>query len=146
MIALILRKQNRTDEAIEQYRKVLSLDPEAAVAANNLAWIYADQGRMLEEGLRLARIARTKLPSQPEVIDTIGWLYYKSRQPDLAVPYFKEAIDLSPRNPQYRYHLAATYARTGASRLAKATLEEALKLGSNFPEIEDARRLLVRLR
>ena len=146
MVGLILRKQNRTDEAIEQYKKALAIDAEAAVAANNLAWIYADRGQMLEEGLRLARVARAKLPNRPEVIDTIGWLYYKSRQPDLAIPYLREAIDLSPRNPQFRYHLAATYARTGDSRLAKVTLQEALKLGTDFPEIEDARRLLARLR
>jgi tetratricopeptide (TPR) repeat protein len=146
MIGIILRKQNRTEEAVEYYRRALAIDADAAVAANNLAWIYADQGQLLEEGLRLARVARSRLPNQPEVVDTIGWLYYKSRQPQLAVPYLKEAIDLSPRNPQYRYHLAATYARAGETQLARTTLQEAMKLGTDFPEAEEARRLLARLR
>jgi tetratricopeptide (TPR) repeat protein len=145
MIAVILRKQNRIDDAVQQYLKTLSIDPQAAVAANNLAWIYADQGHSLEEGLQLARIARSKMPSQPEVIDTIGWLYYKLRSPQLALPYIKEAIERDPRNPQYRYHLAAVHARAGDTDLARAAIAEAFKLGNDFYGAEDARRLRERL-
>ena len=145
MIATILRRQGYTDEAAAQYQKVLAIDHEAAVAANNLAWIYADRGQFLEEGLRLARIARSKMPSQPEVIDTIGWLYYKLRQPALALPYIKEAIQHDPKNPQYHYHLAAVHARSGESFLALEALKEAFRLGQDFYGAEEARRLLDRL-
>jgi hypothetical protein len=42
-VAMLLQVQNRTDEARARYQEVLEIDPRAAVAANNLAWIR-DQG------------------------------------------------------------------------------------------------------
>ena len=145
MIGIILRRQGYTEEAMQQYLKVLAIDHEAPVAANNLAWIYAEREESLEEGLRLARIARSKMPSEPAVIDTIGWLYYKLRQPQLALPYIQEAIQLDSGNPQYYYHLAAIHARAGETLLAREAIQKAFEIGEDFAGVEDARRLQERL-
>ena len=63
-----------------EYKRVLALDPEAPVAANNLAWIYAASGRNTGEALELASTRSARLPDEPNVNDTLGWLYYKNGQ------------------------------------------------------------------
>ncbi|MEO8483471.1 MAG: archaeosortase/exosortase family protein [Acidobacteriota bacterium] len=44
VVGVLLQMQNRTKEAQTKFEQVVQLDPRAAVAANNLAWIYTEQG------------------------------------------------------------------------------------------------------
>ena len=57
MVGMIQEARGDHDGARAQYERVLALDPHAGVAANNLAWIYAESGR-LDEALKLATIAQ----------------------------------------------------------------------------------------
>ncbi len=69
--------QNKPDEARKLYEHALSLDPQMPVAANNLAWDYAERGQNLDVALNLAQTAKAKLPNTAAVSDTLGWVYYK---------------------------------------------------------------------
>ena len=91
MAAMIVHTQNKLDEARKRYEKILEIDSRAPVAANNLAWILADSGENLDRALQLARSAAERIPNQPEVIDTVGWVYYKKQLGALAVPQFSGA-------------------------------------------------------
>jgi tetratricopeptide (TPR) repeat protein len=146
MLAIILRRQGQTDAAIERYRQALSIDSQAAVAANNLAWIYAEQGRFLDDALGLARTAKKLLPNVPEVADTLGWLYYLTNVPSLAVAYLQEGTAKSPENPLFRYHLGAALAKAGQADRARLELDRALAISTNFPGSDEARRILAGLR
>jgi predicted Zn-dependent protease len=139
MAAMIVHSQNKTADAKKRYETILNADPTAAVAANNLAWIYAEEGERLDEALRLAQSAATKLPENPEVSDTIGWIYYKKELPALAVPAFERSVEKSPDNASYHYHLALALASSGDNRRARAAVQEALKLK---PDYAEARKLL----
>ncbi len=55
MVAMILTEQNKKDQAVKQYERVMDVDPNAAVAANNLAWLYMERGEHLDVALQLAR-------------------------------------------------------------------------------------------
>ena len=48
--------------AKQAYEAIVAGDRRAGIAANNLAWIYAEEGR-LDDALRLARIAQEQLRS-----------------------------------------------------------------------------------
>ena len=96
MAAMIVHSQNKTADAKKRYETIVNADPTAAVAANNLAWIYAEEGEKLDEALRLAQSAATKLPENAEVSDTIGWIYYKKELPALAVPAFERSVEKAP--------------------------------------------------
>lgn len=149
MVAIILRREGRTDEAVEQYRKVLEIDREAPVAANNLAWIYAEQGVHLDEAVILAKIARKQLPNVVDVADTLGWVYYRNGHPNLlklAVPMLKETVEKSPNNALFRYHLGAAYARSGQTVEARRELELAIKLDPEFRGAAESRKILASLR
>ena len=61
MLAMLLEGQGRTAEAEKEYQHILALDGQAAVAANNLAWIYVAGDRNLDEALQLAQTAHQAL-------------------------------------------------------------------------------------
>jgi tetratricopeptide (TPR) repeat protein len=146
LVGMILQMQNRLAEAQVSYEKALSIDPKAAVAANNLAWIYAEGGGNLDVALGLAQTAKSQLPDSPEVSDTLGWVLYKKGLPKLAVRILRESVNKSPRNAVYRYHLGLAYAISGAGDDARTALEQALALDPKFDGSADARRVLAGLK
>jgi Flp pilus assembly protein TadD len=142
---MILQLQNKPAEARAKYEKVLAIDSRAPVAANNLAWIYAETGGNLDIALQLAQTAKGQLPERPEVNDTLGWLYYKKGLATLAVPPLRESVKSDPKNPIYQYHLGLAYAKNGDTANARQALTQALSLKPNFEGAEDARRVLASL-
>ena len=114
----------------------------AAVAANNLAYLYTLRSEKLDTALQLAQTAKQKLPDDPAIIDTLGWVYYKKNLPDLAIPILRQSVEREPSNYLYHYHLGLAVSRTGDKPQARASLERALQLKSTGDEADDARRIL----
>jgi Flp pilus assembly protein TadD len=145
MLATIAHLQGTTDAAAATYRKALAIDPHASVAANNLAWLYAERGGNLDVALQLAQTAKRDMPQQPEVNDTLGWIYYKKNLPQIAVSALQDSVAAAPGNATFQYHLGLTYARLGDKVKARAALERALQLDAQFDGAADARRVLAGL-
>jgi tetratricopeptide (TPR) repeat protein len=141
-MAVLLHVQNRTEEARAQYQKVLDIDPRAAVAANNLAWMYAEEGQQLDIALQLAQTAKAQLPDDPSVSDTLGWVYYKKNLSESAIPLLEPLIRQDPNNPTYRYHLGLAYAQAGKDNLARQSLERALSMKLPAADAAEARKTL----
>ncbi len=145
MIAMILQQQGKQAEAQKKYEQILQMDNHAAVAANNLAWMYAESGTNLDQALQLAQTAKAALPEQPEVNDTLGFVYLKKDLAQLAVPPLRVSVQKDPQNPIYHYRLGLAYFKTGDKASAKQELETALKLNASFPGADDAKATLARL-
>jgi tetratricopeptide (TPR) repeat protein len=142
MVGLILHMQNRLTDAQKQYEQILAASPRSVIAANNLAWLYADQGVKLDVALGLAQTAVQQAPDQPELTDTLGWVYYKKNLQPLAIAAFQRSVERDAKNPVYHYHLGLAYAKSGEQAKAKQSLEKAIALEPNFAGSSDARRLL----
>jgi tetratricopeptide (TPR) repeat protein len=140
--ALILEAQGKGDEAQKRYERVVEADPRAAVASNNLAWMYASRGDQLDRALQLAQAAKAELPEEPAVSDTLAYVYIQKQLGSLAIPLLKLAIEKHPEEPAYHYHLGMAYAQTGDKAEARKALEQALKLRPDFDGAGEARRLL----
>ena len=121
-------------------------DPRAPVASNNLAYLDAEAGTNLDVALNRAQTAKAALPDDPDVDDTLGWVYVKRGLPALAIAPLGEAIKKNKTNPLYHYHLGMAYAKSGDNDNARASLQRALQLSAAFPEAADARRTLESLR
>ncbi len=131
--------------AQKAWERAVEIDRGAAAAANNLAWVYAEHGGNLDIALQLARTAAAKYPDQPEVIDTLGWIYYKKDLVPLAMPNLERSVQKSPSNPIYLYHLGMAYARQGEDAKARQSLDRALKIQPDFDGSNEARKALTRL-
>jgi Flp pilus assembly protein TadD len=109
MLGMILEAQRDLPAAEAQYQKTLSVDPEAAVAANNLAWLFVASGRNLEQAQQLATTALKQLPDNPQVNDTLGWIYYQTGKYTLAAKALELSIQRDKTDPSVYYHLGMTY-------------------------------------
>ncbi len=145
MSGLILQGQGQSELARKRYEEAVRADGRAVVAANNLAWIYAESGEELQEALRLARAAAEQLPEAPEVLDTLGWVYYKSDLPAMAIGPFRRAVERRPKNALYHYHLGLALAKSNEPQLSRAALVQAIVLDRGETWTEDARRVMAGL-
>jgi tetratricopeptide (TPR) repeat protein len=141
-IGEILGSENRRAEAKEAYRRALEIDPEAAVVANNLAWMYAEDGERLQEALQLAQRARARFPESPDIASTLGWVHYKMGGHSQAIIALNDAVRLDPNNATAQYHLGFACAKTGDVPCVRRALGAALKLAPMAREATEARGLL----
>jgi Tfp pilus assembly protein PilF len=145
MLGMIDEAEGKTDAAAARYKEALDIDSNAAVAANNLAWHYAEREGKLDSALELARHAKALLPDDPHVSDTLGWVLYRRGLYAAAIEHLRNAAEKLPGSAEVRYHLGIAYLRNGDTEKARAELTAALKLGA-FPSAEDAKRALEEMR
>jgi tetratricopeptide (TPR) repeat protein len=145
MVGLTLERLNRTQEARQVYEKVLAMDRHAAIAANNLAWLYAEGGGNIDQAAELAQMAKSQAPDQPAFNDTLGWIYYKKDLVEQSVPLFQQSLEKDPDNALTHYHLGMAYAKMGEDSKAIVELKKALALDPKLSTAEEARRTLKEL-
>jgi tetratricopeptide (TPR) repeat protein len=145
MAALLVQLQRRDDEALKRYEAIVAANQGAPVAANNLAWMYAEKGVNLNMALQLAQQAKSQLPNSADVSDTLGWVYIKKGLPQLAIGPLEESVAKVPENAMFRYHLGLAYAQAGQKDKARAALERALQLSPQFDGANSARATLASL-
>jgi Tfp pilus assembly protein PilF len=142
MLGMVFELQNKRDAASKEYEEALRLDSKAAVAANNLATYYADNGERLDVALELAQTAVRELPDHAAAADTLGWVYVKRDLPALALEPLRRATQMDPKSAIFQYHLGLAYAKSGDKVRAKDALKTALTLQADFPGADDAKRTL----
>ncbi|HWR34616.1 MAG TPA: tetratricopeptide repeat protein [Clostridia bacterium] len=123
-----VRAQDRQDmqSAIANYEAAVRAGDKTGVAANNLAWIYAEQGSNLDRALTLAQRARELAPASAGVLDTLGYVYLKRREYTQAVAVLERAHVLAKTQARdgaavlgdIKRHLAEAYLRNGQTEQA----------------------------
>jgi Flp pilus assembly protein TadD len=102
-LGYVLARQDRTDEAIAEFRTAIDLDPRFAPAYNNLTDALAMQGK-LEEAADEYRRAVAEHPSEA-AHNALGVILRKLGRPDEAADQFSKAKALSA-TPRADSHLA----------------------------------------
>jgi tetratricopeptide (TPR) repeat protein len=147
LIAMLYDTKQSFDNAETNYRKALELNPDNAIAINNLSWnIAANEKGNLDEALTLMQNLSQKNPTAAGYHDTLGWVYFKKGLFTPAVESLKKAaaIDAADAakngrnpNPAYRLRLGTALASAGDKPSAKKEVEIALK-GEKDLSKEDA--------
>jgi tetratricopeptide (TPR) repeat protein len=144
-LALVLEAAERWSEARQVYEVVLKLDPNNAVALNNLAYLLTEHGGDLNDALTKAQRAKQLLPDLTEVSDTLGWIYLKKNLTDNAIDIFKELVIKVPSSAIFRYHLGMAYSQKGDRTRALKELQDALKFNPTKEDRERIQQLITRL-
>jgi tetratricopeptide (TPR) repeat protein len=144
-LALVLDTSQRKPEAKRVYEATLKLEPNNAVALNNLAFLVAESGGDLDDALTKAQRARQLLPGFNEISDTVGWIFLKKNLPDNAIEVFKDLVSKEPNHSTYRFHLGMAYAQKGDKSKALTELREALKYNPPKDEKEQIQQMIARL-
>ncbi len=137
-LALLYERTGNTTQARPIYEKILRIQPDHPIALNNLAYLLAETGGDLDQALALAQRARQKLPDNPEVADTLGWIYIKKNLSDNAVSIFRDLVTKQPDRATFRYHLAMALFQRGNKPEARKELQSAL---SQKPTAQEALKI-----
>ena len=130
-VAVRERARGRAEAAEALFRRAMDKEGAYVRAANNLAYLLAEQGRDLEEAEQLARACVLREPTNPRVLDTLAFvLQVRGRWAD-ALPLYERAHQRArhmvlPVRREIGLHLARAYLETGqpaeAARLARELL------------------------
>ncbi|GAB7026173.1 tetratricopeptide repeat protein [Geotalea toluenoxydans] len=142
---VLLDQSGQKKEAAAKYRAALEKSENYVQALNNLACLYADGYGGLSEAERLAMRAYKLQPSNPAVMETLGYVLLKNGQKPHALELLQKAAERLPNNGYAQYHLALALMETGNEAQAGLKLKKALQLGK-FPEQDQAKNLLAQLR
>ena len=145
ILGMIHEQKKEYDKARTRYEEVLKLNPRFGPAANNLAWLLNEQGDNLDLALSYAQTAREQQPNDPNVADTLGWIYYKKNAYLKASSLLKEAAEKLPNNPLVLYHYGLAQHKNGDIDGAKKTLQTSLTISDKYSGAEDAKKLLKEL-
>ena len=128
------------DSAEKSYRAVIKLQPNNAVAYNNLAWVTSKLNR--EGAIAYAEKANTLAPNQPAFMDTLAMLLSDKGDYAKAVELQTKALSLQPQNALFKLNLAKIHIKGGKKDLARKELDELSKLGDKFPAQAEVATLL----
>ena len=122
----ILERQDKYDAAEEQFHKALAINPNSAMALNYLGYMLADRGVRLEEAKGYIQTALQQDPHNGAYLDSLGWVFYKLDQLDLAEQNLLKAVQRISRDATIHDHLGDVYYRTGRIREALIHWQKAL--------------------
>jgi tetratricopeptide (TPR) repeat protein len=97
----LLTELGRVDEAIDEMRLMLKLDPFDNSSRIHLAEIHAANGSA-DEALRLFRQAKSLSPDEPEVHEREGRVLLQLGRRKEALAAFERSLQLRPQNPALR--------------------------------------------
>lgn len=140
MMATIEERAGNVPGAIGHLNKAIELQPDNALALNNLAYHLAETGRP-DEALKHAQRAKELAPNSIHVDDTIGWAYYQKGIYKTAMRHFEIAVAKESK-AIYNYHLAMACLKGGELTRGQQVLQTAVKLDPKLPEAKVAMQLL----
>jgi Flp pilus assembly protein TadD len=125
--AMVLESLGQQEQARKVYTQTLGIDPGSVVALNNLAYLNADANRDLDQAMTYAERAKKRVPNNPNISDTLGYVYYRKNLTEEAIRELETAVNGDPKNANYRLHLAMALLKRGDKAGAKREAENALR-------------------
>jgi putative PEP-CTERM system TPR-repeat lipoprotein len=127
-------------DAEARYRKVLEIQPDNALALNNVAWLLVQQNK--PGAVQAAERANKLMPDRAPLLDTLSIALEAENQLPQAIDVQKRAIAAEPRDGNLTLRLAKLYIKAGDKPRARAELEALGKLGEKFPAQAEVGTLL----
>jgi tetratricopeptide (TPR) repeat protein len=141
-MGMIHQRHSRWAEAERAYLAAVKIEPKAAVAYNNLAWMAADRKLNLTKALEWAQKAVALDPKVPEYQGTLGWVYRAQGNLGKAEETLLAAAAAKPSRPAVVFTLARVYIERGKTAQGASEIKRALALDPNFPGADLARKQL----
>ena len=125
--AMVAEKIDKFDVVEADLRKVIELKPEHAHAYNALGYTFAERNHRLDEAYTLVQKALSLSPDDAFIMDSLGWVQFRSGRVDEALATLKKAYQ-TRRDPEIAAHLGEVLwvkgEREEATKLWKAALLE----------------------
>lgn len=122
-IGIVLHWSRQPERAIEQFRKVLDLNPNYLIARSFLAEAYEQKGDFVSAIATIEKILQAE--TDPMTLSTVGYVYAKSGDRHRALEILDEFVKRSNQEYVPALHLAQIHAGLGDHEQALACLDKA---------------------
>ena len=126
LMGAIFERQKKYDQAEEEFRKVLNVNPRNSSTLNYYGYMLADRGVRLEEATGLIKRALADDPNNAAYQDSLGWAYFKQNKLDEAEGFLRKAATRESHDPTILSHLGDVYAKMGKDSLAESQWQKSL--------------------
>ena len=138
--AMVAEQMGDLESMEKDFRKIIALYPDAAIAYNALGYTFADHGIRLKEARELILKAYRLKPAEPAILDSLGWVYYRLGELKKAEPFLRKAYYLFP-DGEIAAHLGEVLWQLGQQEEARKIWDKAI---SEHPDHEILRKTLER--
>jgi tetratricopeptide (TPR) repeat protein len=111
------------------------LDPQQPIVLNYLGYSWVDRRRNVDQGLDLIKKAVELRPNDGDIVDSLGWAYYRLGKLAEATTELERAVEQKPQSWEINDHLGDVYWKTDRKLEARFQWLHALSL-----DIEDDKR------
>jgi len=127
-LAMVAEKLGKVDETESNLKQLIALRPNDAQALNALGYTLVDRTSRTDEGLGFIERAHKLSPTDPFILDSLGWAFYRLGRFDDAERYLQQALEGRP-DAEIAAHLGEVLWRKGEH--AKAIAVWKAQLDSN---------------
>ena len=131
-------RNDNWDEAEEDFKTALALNPDQPLVLNYLGYSWVDRGERenFETALEMLNRAVELRPNAGFIVDSLGWVYFKLEDYANAVKYLERAVELQPEDSTLNDHLGDAYWMVGRKLEAKFQWSHARDLNPDPADLE----------
>ena len=134
--AMVAEKLDRLDEVEARLKRVIELKPDNAQALNALGYTLVDRTPRAVEGLKLIEQAHALAPSDPFILDSMGWAHFRLGNLSESEKFLRRALAERP-DPEIAAHLGEVLWAKGERANAQQVWQSQLKETPDNPVLLD---------
>lgn len=132
---MALERADQWERAERDLQRAVALNGSHGQLLNYLGYSWVDRGIKIDEGEHLVVRANELEPNDGYIIDSVGWVYYRTGRMDEAVSWLERAVELLPADPVVNDHLGDAYWMVGREREAQYQWRRALQNVDDDPDL-----------
>ena len=132
-LGLLAAREGHTEEAIQDFQRALTMDPDHLIALQNLGNAYR-QGKRWEDAKRVLQRALQLSPENPEANYGLGMVFAQLNDTEHAYEYLQKALAARPAYPEALNNLGILYLRTQRREEAESSLKESIRVAPAFDQ------------
>lgn len=113
--------------AEKNFTKALEIDPEFAIALNNLGLVYYERNQC-DRAVEKFNLAIKYDPTYPKPINNLGAVFYKAQDYSKAIEYFENSLKIKPDYTRAFLNIGRAYYYMGDFQKSLSALQQNLKL------------------
>jgi tetratricopeptide (TPR) repeat protein len=136
-VADIYHELGNKEKMYEYYDRVLRNDPENLYVLNNYAYFLSEEGKRLDEALKMSAITIEKEPKNTTYLDTYAWILYKLERYKDAKKWMEKVLSYEklPQGIYYEHYGDILY-RLGETDKAVQNWKKAKRRGNTSEFID----------
>lgn len=124
--AMLAEQRNDLGQMERDLRQIIKAEPDNAMALNALGYTLADRTTRYAEAQTLIERAYRLKPTDPAILDSLGWIYYRTGNLPDAEKYLQQALQAMP-DAEIAAHLGEVLWMQGKRSEAREIWRQALE-------------------